>query len=622
MVAVIAHDRREVIDETEIEALADLYESLRGYGRRHAASAGSFARLIKFDSPSVDRQGIERAGDNWVAATGVVYPRGSLLGIDPCDLDGQFTLVCYDAPTGQLEVWSDPFGMHALYQAQRDGKTYLSTSALALARYLRARPNLPALALLVRCGQQYGPMTNWDGIERIGAATCQTFSPDGRSQSTYWRLQPDDAVAGLRFPRAVDHAIEVLTAVFQQRFADRPRLWIDLTGGYDTRLLSLVLRRAGVDFRANTVGAAESADARIASQIAHIAGWEWTRYEVPDDWASILSTRLPHALAWADGRLPVVRLAEVLWLHEQKSHIHPALLLGGGGHAFRGHAWRQEFFRAGRSTHVNYDRLIAMLASHGSLLADVYADEVAEYLRAQLQHLTRPYSGHLNTTQLDVFMAHQCAAWEGMFSSASEGHLQCEVPFLFKQAFGTAFSTSYRHRNSHRLMRAMIERLDPRIAAITTTSGGPAQVPNWTNAYRFAPYYTKIARATITKLTLNVRDGGLLARAGVEDPRVATGTRALVRHLDLTPSTMLSTPLYQPRWLEEFLRQAVTPGFAQGDLLDRVITVELLLRATEQPSSMQEHERNVYPRLAASTPERWAAVTPDPRAAMLHGAHQ
>jgi hypothetical protein len=309
-------------------------------------------------------------------------------------------------------------------------------------------------------------------------------------------------------------------------------------------------------------------------------------------------------------------------MHEQKSHIHPALLLGGGGHAYRGHAWRQEFFRAGRSTRVNYDRLIAMLATHGSLLAGAHADEVPEYLRALLLDLTQHYGAHLNTTQLDVIMAHQCAAWEGMFSSASESQLQCEVPFLFKQAFGTAFSTSYRYRNSHRLMRAMIERLDPHIAAITTTSGGPAQVPHWTNAYRFAPYYTKIARATITKLTLNVRDGGLLARGGVEDPRVAMGTRALVRQLDLTPSAMLSAPLYHTRWLEAFLRQAETPGFSQGDLLDRMITVELVLRATEQPSSIQEHERMLHPRLSASTPGRRAAVTPDPRVAVLHGIHR
>lgn len=590
MVAVIAHDRRRMVGDGEIDALATIYEGLRGPGRRHLARAGTYARVAKIDGPSAARPGIEYRDGDWVAATGMAYPHASLLGADLLALDGQFALIAYDRRADRVVVISDPFGMHALYMAERSGKTYISTSALTLARYLGAGTSRLGLSVFLRCGLQFGPITNWEGIERVEPATCLTFSADGRACTVYRQLAVDEHVARLRFPRAVDHAIDVLTELFRSRFAGGARLWADLTGGYDTRLLTLVLHRAGVDFRANTVGEPHNADVRIARRIARTAGWDWARFRVPEAWDALAPAMAQPALAWADGRLPAPQLAGVLWQHERKAHTHQTLLAGGGADVYRGFSWRQEFLDAGRSTIVNYDNLIRMnFFDIGDLamLAAPETDGVYDYLRARMELRTRPYAALLNTTQLDVLLAYKRPNWDGIYGSAAMASLRFESPFFFTDAYQTAFSIWYGYRNHHRLMRAMIERLDPAVAAIPTTSGGPAERMRPGNLYRFAPYYAKIARAAATKLTLKALGRGLFAAAAVEDPRLVAGRGALARHLDLSPDTLLSASLYRAPALAAFLRRASSPDFAEGTLLERLITVEMIMRATAAPARAQ-----------------------------------
>ena len=581
IVGMIAHDHRRPIAGAEVEALAAAYESLRGVGQRHAAGGATFARLIKIDTASADRPGIEQRDGSWAAATGVLLGTPSLIGADLAALDGQFALISYDRDTDSITVATDPFGMHALYLAERQDTTYISSSALALAQHLGARPSRLGLAVLLCCGMQSGPITNWEGIERLDPAIRLQFGPAGRSRTTYWQPAVDEAITRLDFRRSVDYAIDAVGETFRSSFVGRGYPWVDLTGGYDTRLLALLLRRAGVGFRTNTVGKPSYPDVIIARRIASLAGWDWTRFRVPETWPELAPPLARAALAWADGRLPAQHLAQVLWAHQQKGRVHPQHLAGGGGDVYRGKAWRQEFLRAGRSTHVNYDNLIAMVhlkIDDTSLLAPGLVDDVVAYLRTWMMAHTRQYAGALNTVQLDVLLAATRPAWDGIFGSAAGAYLCSALPFFLKPSFTTAFSIDYRYRNHHRLMRAMIERLDPRIAAIPTTSGGPAQEWRASNLHRFAPYYALIGRAAINKLSQKAWGHGLLPSPTQEDLQASEGERALLTDLALDPATMRSATLFREHALRAMLCQARQPG-SNERMLGRILTVEMAMRA-------------------------------------------
>jgi asparagine synthetase B (glutamine-hydrolysing) len=606
VVGIVSHGRDTPVTEDDIDQLTSAYESLRGAGKRSAACAGSFARVATIcatsgggcshamagaampGAASADARLPRSAGSSWVILTGTPHDPSGSGGADLQALDGQFTWASYDAPRDELSVATDPFGMQALYLAERRGRTYFSTSALALAKHLRARPSELGLGMFLRAGYQFGSVTNWEGIERLDPGTCVSFTARGPERRIYWRPTVDEAVARMGLAEAAEHCRSVTTSTLRSHLRGRQRGWADLTGGYDSRLLALLLAEAGVDFAANTVGRENDLDVRIAAQVANTAGWEWSRFDIPSSWREILPGLIPLSVAWGDCHLDVLQLAEVLWGHLEKAGVHPSLLGGGGGEHFRGFAWQQEFLRAGRSTEVNLDNWIDMRLLKPvstQIFAHDPTPELREHLRARMAAYAAPYSSHRNTTQLDVLYAYKITGHFGAYASAASGAIGYELPFYFKPVFSVAFSTSHRHRTGHRLMRRMIAALDPRVAALSTADGGPAEPPRLGNLHRFTPYYRTIARKAVNKISERLLERPLLLPRAASDPVRAGARAAFVDGLEeggpLRAETMRSGPMFKRNALNDLLSRAEDPSLKDAAMLGRVLTVELALRTVD-----------------------------------------
>lgn len=210
---------------------------------------------------------------------------------------------------------------------------------------------------------------------------------------------------------------------------------------------------------------------------------------------------------------------------------------------------------------------------------DPTAEVRAELLR-RAQAWVEPYSSELNTTQLDILHAYRMIGHFGSFGSAGGCFLQVEVPAYFKPVYTAAISTNYRHRTNHQLMRHMIRRLHPAVAAVGTTAGGPAEPWRPSNLHRFAPYYATIGRKAITTLSLRAFRRPLLAPQPPLDRRAMGARVAVLDRLNLRHAEMLSRHLYDPRALDDFLTRARDPGFRHGTMVARIVTLELVLRAT------------------------------------------
>lgn len=590
IVGIVSCAADRPVSDAEVGELADVYQSLRGDGARRLAKAGDFARVIGLgpDATPADASA-DRAGCSWVIATGKPYSPAPGDRADLDLLDGQFVWSSYDAERDELSIATDPFGMQALYIAERAGRTYLSTSALALAKLIRASPNELGLNVYLRAGYQFGSVTNWEGIERVDPGTRITFTKKGPAREIYWRPAVDEAVTNLSLDEAADYCIEVATETYRSYYGESPQLsWSDLTGGYDSRLLVLLLREAGVDFVTDTAGDEHNVDVRLAARVAKMAGWDWTRFDVPSDWRDVLPALLPTAMAWGDCHLDALQLAEVIWGHMEKARSHPSLYIGGGGEHFRSYAWEQEFLNGGRSTRVNLDNWVDMKMLK-PINTQVFSRDpsaiVRDDLRRRMATHADPYSAHLNTVQLDILYAYKGTGHFGAYLSASLGVIEPMLPFYLKPVFNAAFSTSHRNRGAHRLMRRMIERLDPRLAAIETAKGGPAQTPRLTNLHRFVPYYGQIARKGVNKFSERLLHRPLLLPAAPSEPIRAAARAALVESFDdgrpLSWETMRARGLYRRNAVDELLSHAGTPGFKDVGLLCRVLTVELALRAAD-----------------------------------------
>ena len=239
LIGIIGNRDGARVGEVELDQLSATYESLRGKTAHTTMAAGGFARVRRLGD-AVRHTTADR-GTSWTLHSGRVHtPNGG--ATDVREADGQFAWCAYDATRDELDVASDPFGMQAFYVAERDGKTYLSTSALTLAKHLHARPSEVGLSVFLRTGYQFGTRTLWEGIERLDPATRIVFGADGTRRETYWRPSVDEDVTRLSLPDTVDRCRTVARETFSSYYLGTDdRSWADLTGGYDSRLLTMLL---------------------------------------------------------------------------------------------------------------------------------------------------------------------------------------------------------------------------------------------------------------------------------------------------------------------------------------------------------------------------------------------
>lgn len=586
LLAIISHDPGSPVTTESLEELLATYESLRGAPPRRRAVGGDRARACVVGLPT-DTSGVEIEGGAWTAWSGSA-PRLAAAMAGPLDrLDGQFALVRMEEGGKAVSVATDPLGMKPLYLATAGRMTYVATSALALARHLRAAPSRLGFESFLRSGLQFGRATEWEGIERMRPAELRRFGPTGaRGGVEYWQPGLDPEVSRLSLEESVDLCIERATEAIGERYrGSKP--WLDLTGGFDSRLLSLLTQRAGVEFTTNTVGSEADEDVRIARRVATGSGWPWTRIDLPGDWAERLADLLPEAVAWGDGHLDALPLAAVLRGHREKAASGTTLLLnGGGGEEFRDHPWAHELLLAGRTSTVGYARLIAwriLLSVDLGALRDDPTARVAAAFRHELEARAKPFADQPNTFQDDLLYAYKMTGHSGAYQAAAGGSIDLEVPFYLRPILLSVVSVAPRHRRLHRLMRQMIWRLDPQIAAIPTETGGPAEPPRPGNLHRFVPYAWRRSRrfAVRARGRLPTRSrAGAAVGVGPAEASAAAALRELRGAGKLEPASMRSASLYDAARLGELLDRAVAaPATVDWSAIGRVVTAELTLEA-------------------------------------------
>jgi hypothetical protein len=588
VVAIISHDRGNAVTSAELDALAATYESLRGERpHRHAAASGTWARTMVMGSDG--RPPIEEQDGSWAASIGVLVHPGTLVGSRLEELEGHFGLVSYNAHDETVTVATDPRAFQPMYWAERGGKTYVCDSALVLAKHLRARPSRLGILTFLRCGYHFGAMTSWEGVTRLDPGTYLEFSETGRTHGFYFRPQVDREVAGLGFDESVERCNDVALSTVQEWLPSERPVWSDLTGGYDSRLLGLLLEKADIPFETDTRGDYTD-DRRIARMVSGVAGWDWTDVTVPRDWSTILPAMLPLTVNWSDGHLDAFELAWVLWAHSTMSQTHPIVLYAGGGEHLRSYCWRQELPLAGKTSRVNFDNWADLRLIHPVNLS-VFAQDPTPEVRAdvlrRMQAWDAPYTQELNTTRLDLMFSYKMTGHFGIYRSADAAFIRSEVPLYSKRMYQTALSVNYRYRRNHRLVRHMISRLNREVAAVETDVGGPAEPWRLTNIHRFLPYYTQLVRKGVNKAGQKFLGRHLVTPVETANWWCPPAARrnivnSVAGNGPLSYASMRSASLFNEHAVDDLFRRAREDGgLAETGLLGRIVAVELALQAAD-----------------------------------------
>jgi len=588
-IAIFADDRRTPVDESELGDLAATFAALRSTSVQQRVSSGPHGHVVTLTrGADIGAEStVLTDGDSWTVTVGVAHALTDAKAPPPNGFEGQFGIVHHDAAADETTIATDPFGLLAVYVARRDGRTYASTSALALAKHLALTPSRPSVEIFLRAGSHFGATTNWEGLERLEPGSSLVLGRDGVRRNVYWRPEIEADVGRMSFEETVRLSIDVARSTYSALLAG-DKGWADLTGGFDTRLMLLLLQTGNVRFRTNTSGEPDDLEVRLARKVASTAGWEWVRIAPPDPWGDAVAELLPLSVAWCDGQLNAFDVAGTLWGHREKSRVDRTLFVGAAGEHFRNAAWSQELFAAGRSTSVKIDNLVDMRLLQPldtTVLARDPTPEVRADLGRRMLAWASPYSSELNTTQLDVMYIYRMTGHFGSYLSAAGAFLRTQMPLYFRPVLTTAISSNHRYRANHRLMRHIIASLDPRVAAVQTTTPGPAEPFRVSNLHRFVPYYLHIARRVVTKLSYTTTGHALLSTSTPLSPLITTGRRRLVEVLVrdgvFDANRMRTRVLYKPGELTRLVENVRSGDFSRFVLLGRIATLELALRAAD-----------------------------------------
>ncbi|HEX3157835.1 MAG TPA: hypothetical protein VHQ45_04935 [Gemmatimonadaceae bacterium] len=192
-------------------------------------------------------------------------------------LDGPFAAVHWDAAAGALTVVTDFLGFQPLYVAGTPGGVVLASDLRSIARSgaVTLTPDPAAWGAFFAFGHLIDDLSYFREVRRVPAGSVLRFERDGRrTTERYWHWPapaPELQLANVD----TGEIVETLVRSARAYGAYGQTGVLLLSGGFDSRLVLHVLRRAGVDPRALIVRQRDQngdADGRFAVRTAQDAG--------------------------------------------------------------------------------------------------------------------------------------------------------------------------------------------------------------------------------------------------------------------------------------------------------------------------------------------------------------
>jgi hypothetical protein len=607
--ALIAPDSPPQAIESDFSNFLRLTADYKQLETPSAYARGKNCIAAKLDSLASIHPGIvrdERTG-SWLLATGTVValegdnqPNAVLIrllrdyvesGIKALEaFDGHFALVIYNGWNGSLSVISDPVGLFSIFYCRRGNQVLVSSSAFAVAAQTHAQPDILAVEHFLRTGKLDGDKTLWQDVKRLLGGTVLHAIHGRVEQTEYWSPTFDNSISRLSFDEALTQSAAILTHTFSRILQRERNTWVDLTGGFDTRLAAIFTDKTEVPFSVYCMGPEDHLDVQLSRKISESMKWEYTHTQLPEAWGEDHYPWFHTALGCGDGRTSLLRFAVVLRGFEKRNSTIKTNVTGVGGENWRGYFWQIEGRNIGRSSKLNYDALLDYIFAEAFPYGVMRVDrtrEVRQELSDFIVQLCSNYSEMPNTVQIDRFEINRDSVHGGAYLSAVTGFSRSLAPLSFKAPVNFAFSLNYRWKypRHHSFVRALLEQENILVANFNTTTEGPAIPIRLTNLHRFWPLWKNmtsraiaIGSKKILRKTLHVWAQPHTAEYPLPTWRTAFHDYARSEGL-LCYDTMYSKGLYNPNELRAYIEAAAPERQHRSEFLDRVISIEMALRA-------------------------------------------
>jgi len=372
---------------------------------------------------------------------------------------------------GEWSLWTDQLGSYKVY-ADADTGAWSSSLLSLLDASPRRRLDTQGVYEYAFQGATYGDATVVDGIRLLPANGL--YRPLARSFEAgppWWSAAADYPSPRAALDACLGSAGRLASELVQ---ASGGALDSALSGGYDSRLLLALLRAAGCTPRLHVYGAAQSADVRVALEIARrlqltvehtdkrrwrdpaarpleaIVAENFERFDgLPTDGifdhGADLATRMDRC---ADGRL---------------------MLNGGGGEIYR------NFFYLPDRTFRPRELIWSFYSKYVPAFCSSYFDAAAYTgtLTAKLA-ATLGVSSRARLSRRDVeraYPAFRLRYWTGRNTSVNNRLGAACTPFSEPSLVAAALRIPVAWKHAGRFEAAMLARLDPELAACPSAYG-------------------------------------------------------------------------------------------------------------------------------------------------------
>lgn len=499
-------------------------------------------------------------------------------------LDGGFAILRSMRNGRNIELAIDHIGQLHVYRRPIGEATFVSTSALVLSLLGNADWDITSVREFMSTGTVFGTRSLFSGVEKLQPATILEFR-EGREYATreYWSVTdhidgvPDNRTAINDFGDAVKSGMSTL-------FSRYPSPILDLTGGFDTRILLSCARQIAPSATLSTavVGTDDDADVTAANGIARKLDLDH-RVIAPsthpaDAWWKLAQD----TIALTDGEYSSLEYADILSVHRQLSVGFDVSLNGSAGGFIRGNWWELLWPHTGAKGRFDALRLararFAVDTGTDGLLAATFPASLDQHFTALINEANEPLLHSRNTASIDnAYLKLRLHRWQGRLASATNRVRPCASPMAFRRPLEIAIGTPIKCRRNARMARNLLATLDRDLASLPMAGGYPALPISFATLPQFAPlageYASRVARRLRRALSHKM-------------PTSELGNKRLdsllqldvIRSDYLNPVTMLTRELYDSSALDRLLQSAYANDDYALAHIGRVLTLEQTAR--------------------------------------------
>jgi hypothetical protein len=320
-----------------------------------------------------------------------------------------------------------------------------------------------------------------------------------------------------------------LEEVFAQlaRSFEAETLSVDLTGGFDSRLVACLLRGAGAKFESALSGSPDLADRKIASAVASKLGVPFFFYAPP---VKLSPGEFEKVFDWTDGMADALYFRRIAGLQRTRAERGVTLAISGmGGALFKDVFWLHEFpfYWKRRSNTTRWFDLRMMPQSKTKGILTDRLEPLIQNMRLDFINRLNRHVSELNTLTYDklgYFVKYQTFSGVNLTSRSRVGPLSYD-PLLEFDVFRISYNLPRMQRVFNSVHRRLISKYCPYIAEIVTTEGFAPTTRIGGLPKSAIGYSHNKARRIIRKVAQRLGSQTVFAPASPDDPLIASGVR-------------------------------------------------------------------------------------------------